>query len=286
MQMAWIGAAGFVGSALLAEALDRGHQVPAIVRQPTKLPQGTGLNGAAADVNDLAALAAALAGHAVVISAFNPGWTPGTVNPAMYDQQLRGTQAILAAVKQAGVPRVLWVGGAGGLEAAPGVQLIDTAGFPEWIKPGSRLVRHLGSPARLAGRTDARLVLPRAGRAARAGAAHRALPPRRRPAAHRRAGAKPHLAAGLRRGDDRRARAAGAFTPALQRRVLSRAPRTAHRPLRTARSGRLAPLAVVRPGADRPALPPGRAAQLGRDAAHRSFRAGLAASPPASAAAE
>lgn len=138
MKIALIGATGFVGSALLAEALDRGHQVTAIVRQPAKLPQRAGLTGAAADVNDVAALAAALAGHEVAISAFNPGWTPGTVNPAMYDQQIRGTQAILAAVKQAGVPRVLWVGGAGGLEAAPGVALIDTPGFPDWIKPGSR----------------------------------------------------------------------------------------------------------------------------------------------------
>ena len=32
----------------------------------------------------------------------------------------------------------LWVGGAGGLEVAPGVQSIDAPGFPEWIKPGSR----------------------------------------------------------------------------------------------------------------------------------------------------
>lgn len=138
MKIALIGATGFVGSALLAEALERGHQVTAVVRHPAKLPQRAGLTGAAADVNDVDALAEALAGHDVVISAFNPGWTPGTVSPAMYDQQVRGTFAILAAVKKAGIRRVLWVGGAGGLEVAPGVRLIDTPNFPDWIKPGSR----------------------------------------------------------------------------------------------------------------------------------------------------
>lgn len=138
MKIALIGATGFVGSALLAEALDRGHQVTAVVRNPTKLAQRAGVTGVAADVSDVDALAAALAGHDVVLSAFNPGWTPGSVNPAMYDQQVGGTHAILAAVKQAGIRRVLWVGGAGGLEVAPGVQLIDTPDFPDWIKPGSR----------------------------------------------------------------------------------------------------------------------------------------------------
>lgn len=138
MKIALVGATGFVGSALLDEALDRGHQVTAVVRNPAKLPQRAGVTGVAADVNDVDALTVALVGHDVVISAFNPGWTPGTVRPAMYEQQVRGTVAILAAVKKAGIRRLLWVGGAGGLEVAPGVQLIDTPGFPDWIKPGSR----------------------------------------------------------------------------------------------------------------------------------------------------
>ena len=55
----------------------------------------------------------------------NPGWTPGTVKPEMYDEQVRGTSSIIAAARKAGIKRVLWVGGAGGLEVAPGVQSID-----------------------------------------------------------------------------------------------------------------------------------------------------------------
>jgi putative NADH-flavin reductase len=59
MKIALIGATGFVGSALLAEALDRGHRVSAVMRQPAKLPQRVGLTGVAADLNDVRALATA-----------------------------------------------------------------------------------------------------------------------------------------------------------------------------------------------------------------------------------
>jgi uncharacterized protein len=37
MKIALIGATGFVGSAILQEALERGHEVTAIVRHPEKL---------------------------------------------------------------------------------------------------------------------------------------------------------------------------------------------------------------------------------------------------------
>jgi putative NADH-flavin reductase len=41
-----------------------------------------------------------------------------------------GITNIIAAVKAAKTPRILVVGGAGSLEVAPGVQLIDTPDFP------------------------------------------------------------------------------------------------------------------------------------------------------------
>lgn len=138
MKVALLGASGFVGAALLSEALSRGHAVTAIVRHPEKLAGRNGVTAVRGDVNDAGALAALIAGHDALISAFNPGWTPGTPRPEMYDEQVRGSASIIAAIKQAQVRRVLWVGGAGGLYAAPGVRLIDTPDFPEWVKPGSR----------------------------------------------------------------------------------------------------------------------------------------------------
>jgi hypothetical protein len=133
MKVALLGATGFVGNALLKEALDRGHVVTAIVRDGEKLEAREGLTEKAGDVYDTASLATLIRGHEAIVSAFNAGWK----NPNLYDDQVRGTASIIAAIKQAGITRALWVGGAGGLEVAPGVRLVDSPDMPDWVKPGS-----------------------------------------------------------------------------------------------------------------------------------------------------
>ena len=132
-KVALLGATGFVGSALLAEALDRGHLVTAIVQDPAKLEEREGLTAKAGDVYDTASLATLIRGNEALISAFNAGWT----NPNLYDDQVRGTASIIAASKEAGIKRVLWVGGAGGLEVAPGVRWVDSPDMPAFAKPGA-----------------------------------------------------------------------------------------------------------------------------------------------------
>lgn len=133
MKVALLGATGFVGSALLNEALDRGHRVTAIVRHPEKLTLRQGLVAKAGDVYDSVLLTTLIRGHDALISAFNAGWK----NPHLYDDQVRGTVSIIAAVKMAGITRILWVGGAGGLEVKPGVRLVDAPDFPARVRPGS-----------------------------------------------------------------------------------------------------------------------------------------------------
>ena len=133
MKVALLGATGFVGSALLDEALLRGHTVTAIARHPEKLGHRDRLVPVSGDVYDTASLAALIQGHDAVISAFNPGWK----NPRLFEDQVRGTSSIIAALKRAGIKRVLWVGGAGGQEVAPGVRVVDGPDFPDWVKPGS-----------------------------------------------------------------------------------------------------------------------------------------------------
>ena len=137
MKIALIGATGFVGSAILKEALDRGHEVTAIVRHPAKLQPHSKLRPQKGDVYNSDEVAQLVAGHDAVISAFNPGWT----KPDIYNQQVKGTEAIIKGVKQAGVTRVLWVGGAGGLEVKPGGQSVDTPEFPKDWKQGSLATR-------------------------------------------------------------------------------------------------------------------------------------------------
>ncbi|HVW10474.1 MAG TPA: NAD(P)-dependent oxidoreductase [Bryobacteraceae bacterium] len=133
MKVALLGATGFAGSALLNEALSRGHTVTAIARDVNELPRRDGLIAQACNLFETDALAALLRGHDAVISAFNPGWK----DPHLYEEQVRGTSSILAAIRKAGVRRVLWVGGAGGLEVKPGVRVIDDPDFPASVKPGA-----------------------------------------------------------------------------------------------------------------------------------------------------
>lgn len=137
MKIALIGATGYVGAPLLQEALNRGHQVTALVRHPQKLVAHPQLTAVQADVHDSVALAEQLRGHDVVISAFNPGWGIADIR----EQFIAGSRAIIAASKLAVVKRLLVVGGAGSLYVAPGVQLIDTPDFPAEYKEGAEGAR-------------------------------------------------------------------------------------------------------------------------------------------------
>lgn len=139
MQVALIGATGFVGAALLQELLQRGHGVVALVRDPSKLPAQPGLQVVQADVMDAAAVEHAVRGTQAVLSAYNAGWT----NPNIYADFMRGSRAIVQGIKAAGVGRYLVVGGAGSLYAAPGVQIVDTPEFPKAIYPGASAARDM-----------------------------------------------------------------------------------------------------------------------------------------------
>ena len=137
MKIVVIGATGFVGSAILQEALQRGHEITAIVRHPEKVKPHPKLRPHKADVQKADEVTRSVAGHDAVISAFNPGWT----NPNMYDLQVKGTRAIIDGVKKAGVKRLLFVGGAGSLEVKPGVQSVDLPEFPAEYKQGALATR-------------------------------------------------------------------------------------------------------------------------------------------------
>lgn len=129
MNIALIGASGFIGSAIRSEALARGHHVTALVGRPEQLAAHPKLTALAADVMDVGRLTAQLAGLDAVISAFS-GHAQGDVL-AYY---VAGIGNVITAAKEARVPRLLVVGGAGSLEVAPGVLLIDSPSFPPQYK--------------------------------------------------------------------------------------------------------------------------------------------------------
>src|SRR3984957_87248 len=115
MKVALIGASGNGGSRLLAELSGRGHEVTAIARNPDTIATPPGVTAKKGDVFDKPGLVRLLKGHDAVISA---------VHFTASDPKL-----LIEAVKEAGVKRYFVVGGAGSLEVAPGVKLVDTPQF-------------------------------------------------------------------------------------------------------------------------------------------------------------
>ena len=137
MKVALIGASGFVGNNILQELLRRGHQVTAIVRNAGKIASAENVTVLSANVLNERELSNSLEGHDAVISAYNPGWA----NPDLYNEFIKGSKSIQAAVKRSGVKRLIVVGGAGSLFIGPSQQIVDTEGFPQEWKPGALAAR-------------------------------------------------------------------------------------------------------------------------------------------------
>jgi uncharacterized protein len=121
MKIALIGASGQAGSRILAELLNRGHEVTAIVRHPEKVPQREGVLVQRGDVLDRPILVKLLKGHDAVVS---------SVKFKDSDPPL-----LIEAVREAGVSRYIVVGGAGSLGIAPGVREVDGPDFPPHVRP-------------------------------------------------------------------------------------------------------------------------------------------------------
>jgi putative NADH-flavin reductase len=158
MKLIIIGASGMVGSAVRDEALARGHQVTAIVRNPDRIavknPLLTVRKGDVLkdNVDEL------VRGNDAVISAYNPGWT----NPEIATDTVKAYAAIIQGVKKAGVKRLLVVGGAGSLEVSPGVQLIDTMKVPDSIRSAILALREVLYTLRKEERLDWTFLSPAA----------------------------------------------------------------------------------------------------------------------------
>ncbi|MGV9772734.1 alpha/beta fold hydrolase [Streptosporangium sp. NPDC003464] len=107
MKIAVIGAAGNLAGAVAREAAARGHLITALGRDTM-------------DVTDPASVKDAVAGHDAVVAGVKG---PDRLVP-------RGAQALLEGLPLAGVNRLMFIGGGGSLEYAPGQRYVDSPNFP------------------------------------------------------------------------------------------------------------------------------------------------------------
>ncbi|TDD48793.1 NAD(P)-dependent oxidoreductase [Saccharopolyspora elongata] len=132
MHIGVIGASGNIGTRVVDEALSRGHVVRAYSRNADGMAEDRpNITWASLDVLDADAIARALPGLDVLISAFQPGNAArdfhdtvrrSIADPAVYANAAR---ALLTALDRHPRTRLIVVGGAGSLETEPGVVPAD-----------------------------------------------------------------------------------------------------------------------------------------------------------------
>lgn len=128
MKIAIVGAAGWLGNEVLQEAKKRGHHLVALVREPSKI-KDKDIEVRQFDITDeTQSLANAVAGADIVVSSVS-----GRHN-GDHSIFAKAAERYLSELPQTDAARLVWVGGAGSLEVAPGVKLVSAPQFPEEYK--------------------------------------------------------------------------------------------------------------------------------------------------------
>jgi uncharacterized protein len=119
MRVTVLGATGGVGRHLVAQALDRGHQVDAVVRDPGRaaLPASPGLTVHQGDARDAASVAAAVTPASVVLGAL------GIASKREAGTLTAGARAVVAARPA----RIVWLGAIGTGRSASAVGRLTAA---------------------------------------------------------------------------------------------------------------------------------------------------------------
>ncbi len=149
MRITVLGATGNVGSRVVTEALSRGHQVTAVVRNSTlfnDLPAAAKVRaGDAGNVEDVAKVSA---GQDVVISAIKPA-------PSNKSETVATTNALMDGLAQTGV-RLLVVGGAATL-TIPGTGGKTVIEDPNFLPVSARQVGQASADQLEACRSESRV---------------------------------------------------------------------------------------------------------------------------------
>lgn len=135
MKVVVLAATGQAGRTILSELISRGHQVTAVARNPDKLPKS--IHCVRDDLSSADRIAEIIAGADAVVSAFGPPKDDNRFfsDVSYTDQLAQVTEREIAAVKQAGVSRLIMVGGAGSLWFSPGVTVLKSGHWPDPLVP-------------------------------------------------------------------------------------------------------------------------------------------------------
>jgi len=130
MDVLLLGASGRIGHRVADELLSRGHRVTGVSRSgeidDIEDSDFVAVAGDATDAGDVTKLAT---GHDAIASTLGPS---DDEEPSVLSEMMR---AAIDGARRAAVTRLVWTGGAGGLDAGDGTPLIETTEFPEEWKP-------------------------------------------------------------------------------------------------------------------------------------------------------
>ena len=139
MKVVLYSATGRAGLCILNELISRGHQVTAVARNLDKLPEQlpNTVKRAWDDLSNVDRIAEIITGADAVVSAYGtPRDDPRFMTDVTYTDQMVGvTERLIAAVRKAGAPRLIVVGGCGSLYFSPGVTVLESGHWPEYLVP-------------------------------------------------------------------------------------------------------------------------------------------------------
>jgi putative NADH-flavin reductase len=124
LKISVIGGNGMIGQRIVREALDRGHHVTVIVRNPAQITaKHYRLDVRQGDVLDAVQISAHIAGQDVVVSAIGSARAK-TPDPTVYR---KAAESLIGVLRNLGerAPRLIVVGGAGSLKNSAGQMLVD-----------------------------------------------------------------------------------------------------------------------------------------------------------------
>ncbi len=129
MKLIIFGPTGTIGSRILNEALLRGHALTAVTRDPSRFSVShEKLTVIAGNVLDPDMVADLVKDHDAVLSAIGSGGSS-------VETIAKAAHSLSNGLSRAGIRRLIVVGGAGTLEVAPGVQLVDSPNLVEAYRP-------------------------------------------------------------------------------------------------------------------------------------------------------